>query len=83
MSLEEQERMVTYVLVGSHNMDYRGMMMDGEVMYVISGGLNGLIDFLVLTGLSTWIDDLEELEKLLPRYGEFKRRIGRYIKIAL
>ena len=83
MSLEEQERMITYVLVGSHNMDYRGMMMDGEVMYVISGGLNGLIDFLVLTGLSTWIDDLEELEKLLPRYSEFKRRIGRFIKIAL
>lgn len=30
---EERARAIAYPSVGSHNMDYRGLMMDGEVLY--------------------------------------------------
>jgi phosphatidylserine/phosphatidylglycerophosphate/cardiolipin synthase-like enzyme len=82
---EDMEKATGYLTVGSHNMDYRGMMMDGEVLYVTaSGGLiPGLRDLFVIAGISSWIDDLEELEKLIPAYSEWQRRVGRYIKYAL
>jgi hypothetical protein len=66
-------------------MDYRGMMMDGEVLYVTSGTgiMPGLRDLLVITGISTWVDDLDELEALVPAYSEWQRRVGRFIKYAL
>ena len=48
-----------YLTVGSHNMDYRGMMMDGEVLYVTSGRgiMVGFRDLLTILGISTWVDD--------------------------
>jgi phosphatidylserine/phosphatidylglycerophosphate/cardiolipin synthase-like enzyme len=82
---EDREKATGYLTVGSHNMDYRGMMMDGEVLYVTaSGGLiPGLRDLTVIAAISTWVDDLEALEKLIPAYSEWQRRVGRYIKYAL
>jgi hypothetical protein len=66
-------------------MDYRGMMMDGEVLYVTSGlgVMPGFRDLLVIAGVSTWVDDLAELEALIPAYSEWQRRVGRFIKYAL
>jgi hypothetical protein len=82
---EDVENAIGYLTVGSHNMDYRGMMMDGEVLYVTAGGglIPGLRDLTVIAAISTWVDDLEELEKLIPAYSEWQRRVGRYIKYAL
>ena len=56
---EERERAIAYLSVGSHNMDYRGLMMDGEVLYVTAarGVLPGMLDLVVLLGLSDWVDD--------------------------
>ena len=61
------------------------MMMDGEVLYVTAGSgvIAGLRDLLVIAGISTWVETLEELEKLVPAYSEWQRRVGRYIKYAL
>jgi hypothetical protein len=61
------------------------MLMDGEVSLVVSGraSLNGLFDFLALMGGSTWVDDLETLEELLPRHSRFKWRVSRAIKESL
>ena len=66
-------------------MDYRGLLMDGEVMYVTTrlGVLPGFIDLLMLAGTSTWISDLETLDELIPPYSEWQRLVGRYIKYAL
>jgi len=79
------EKAAGYLTVGSHNMDYRGMMMDGEVIYVTAG--SGIVpatrDLLVIAGVSTWVKTLEELEALVPAYSEWQRRVGRFIKYAL
>jgi phosphatidylserine/phosphatidylglycerophosphate/cardiolipin synthase-like enzyme len=85
VSPEVAEKAIGYLSVGSHNMDYRGMMMDGEVLYLTAGRgvLSGLRDLLVIVGVSTWVDDLEELEALVPAYSEWQRRVGRFIKYAL
>jgi hypothetical protein len=82
---EVQERMFAYFMVGSSNQDYRSMLMDGEVSLVVSGraSLHGLFDFLGLVGGSTWVDDLETLEELLPRHSRFKWRVSRAIKDSL
>jgi phosphatidylserine/phosphatidylglycerophosphate/cardiolipin synthase-like enzyme len=82
---EEHEKALGYLTVGSHNMDYRGMMMDGEVIYVTSGlgVMPAFRDLLVIAGVSTWVDDLDELEALVPAYSEWQRRVGRFIKYAL
>jgi hypothetical protein len=82
---EDIEKAAGYLTVGSHNMDYRGMMMDGEVIYVTAGA--GLVpggrDLFMVAGVSTWVDTLEELEALVPAYSEWQRRVGRFIKYAL
>ena len=56
---EERARAIAYLSVGSHNMDYRGLMMDGEVLYVTAsrGVLPGMLDLVVLLGLCDWVDD--------------------------
>ena len=45
--------------------------------------LPGFIDLFWLTALSTWVEDLQTLDELIPPYSEWQRRIGRYIKYAL
>jgi phosphatidylserine/phosphatidylglycerophosphate/cardiolipin synthase-like enzyme len=82
---EDVEKAAGYLTVGSHNMDYRGMMMDGEVLYVTSGSgiMVGFRDLLTILGVSTWVDELDELEALVPAYSEWQRRVGRFIKYAL
>ena len=77
--------MVYYLTVGSQNMDYRGMTMDGEVMYLGSdlGALEAIVDFIEIAALCDWVDTQEELDALLPPYGMFSRWIGRWIKIGL
>jgi hypothetical protein len=82
---EVREKMLAYFMVGSSNQDYRSMLMDGEVALVVAGrsSLNGLYDFLVLMGSATWVDDLGDLEELLPRHSRLKWRISRAIKNSL
>jgi hypothetical protein len=65
---EERESVIYYLSVGSTNMDYRGMVMDGEVQLFIGGweSLSGLIDFLLLPGLCVIIETPEDLDELLP-----------------
>jgi phosphatidylserine/phosphatidylglycerophosphate/cardiolipin synthase-like enzyme len=82
---EERARAIAYLSVGSHNMDYRGLMMDGEVLYVTAsrGVLPGMLDLLILLGLSDWVEDAHQLDALLPPYKEWQREVGRFMKYAL
>jgi hypothetical protein len=82
---KDRKHGAAYLTVGSHNMDYRGMMMDGEVIYVTAGigVIPGMRDLFVTAAVSTWVETLEELEKLVPAYSEWQRRVGRFIKYAL
>ena len=74
-----------FLTVGSHNQNYRSFIMDGEVAFVVAGfqALHGLPDFIMLSGLAKWIDTVDELEALFPRYEGLQRRIGRYIRIVV
>jgi hypothetical protein len=80
-----QERAAMFLTVGSHNQNHRSFIMDGEVAFVVSSwaALNGLPDFITLAGLSVWVDTLDELEELFPRYEGIKRRLSRWIRIVV
>lgn len=85
LSPEERDRIALFFLLGSHNQNNRSMMLDGEVALVVASwsALFGFTDFLVIAGLSEWVDSVEELERLLPRYEGLRRRISHWIRIAV
>lgn len=85
LSQEEKDEALIYLTVGSHNQDYRSMIMDGETLLVIghTWAMIAYLDFVSLIGQITWVKDVQELEKLLPRHRGFWKWLGRYLKIAL
>ncbi len=76
---------ILFYSVGSMNHDPRGMMLDGEVSYLISGSwaLWGYLDSIFLLGQVEWVNSAEELEKYLPGKSERMRRIGHWMKNLL
>ena len=82
---EEMERAMAFFTVGSTNMDYRSMVMDGEVQITLGGwnSLAGLVDFLFIAGLCEWDDTQEELDALLPPPGGMTRSMANFMKLAL
>ena len=82
---EEVNRHVGYLAGGSHNQNTRSLAQDGEVAFVAAQwqAINGLMDFIVIAGLSTWIEDLETLEELFPGYDGLARRISRWIRMMV
>ena len=82
---EFREKGMAYLTVGSANMDYRSMVMDGEVMITVTGwqAISGLLDFLILPGLTEWIDTQERLDELLPPPSGFNRKMSNLMKLML
>ena len=85
LTREQQESLFAYLVIGSHNHNYRSMIMDGEVACVVSSAdtLEALIDFFFLAGVSIWPEDLETLDTLFPEYDGWNRWLGRYLKKAM
>jgi len=85
LSPADRERIVYYLVVGSANMDYRSMFMDGEASVLMSGwsSVVSLIDFGLLVNLSVWVDDLHLLDALLPPPSAAQRRLARRARPAL
>jgi len=81
----ERGKAIIYLTVGSHNEDYRSMIMDGEALYVIghAWALVGYLDMVSLMAQTTWIENLEQLEELLPKHKGFGKWLGRFLKVAL
>ena len=81
----ERARIAIFFAIGSHNQNTRSLVLDGEVALVVGGfsALFGLPDFLIIVGLSEWIDDLDELEELFPRYEGISRRLSRLLRIVV
>jgi hypothetical protein len=79
------EHSFAYFTMGSTNLNYRSMVLDGEVEITITGWdtLSGLVDFLLIAGLSEWVEDLEHLDALLPPPGGMTRSIANLIKLLL
>ena len=84
LSPQEREELIYYFTVGSTNMDYRSMVMDGEVMVVVAGwqSLHGFMDFMLLPGLCEWLESTEELDALLPPPSGMNRAIAGFSKLA-
>jgi hypothetical protein len=84
LSPQERDELIYYLTVGSTNMDYRSMVMDGEVMVVVGGwqSLFGFMDFMLLPGLCEWVETTEELDALLPPPGGMIRAMAGFSKLA-
>lgn len=82
---QEREELVYFLSVGSVNMDYRSMVMDGEAMVLLGGwqALYGFMDFMLLPGLCEWVETPEQLDRLLPPPGGFTRSIAGLMKLSL
>ncbi len=82
---EEAQRMISYFLIGSANMDYRSMLMDGEAMVLVSGvqALSPLLDLAEIEGLSRWIETPADVDKLIPPPKSPLRWLCRWEKRAL
>jgi hypothetical protein len=85
LSPEQRDRLALYLLVGSHNQNYRSMVLDGEAAFVVAGtSINaGLIDLVSIMGQSTWVDSIDELAKLLPEPAGWKLLVTRWMKIQM
>jgi hypothetical protein len=81
----ERKRVSFYFAEGSHNMDDRGLMSDGEAMLIVSGpqASAGLVDLFYMMARTTWIDRPAELERLLPRQSSIIHRFARWIRATL
>jgi hypothetical protein len=81
----ERKRVSFYFAEGSHNMDDRGLMSDGEATLIVSGpqASAGLADLFYMMARTTWVDRPAELERLLPRQSSFISRFARWIRATL
>lgn len=82
---EERPKAIIYLTVGSQNQDYRSMIMDGETLCVVARiwAMVAYLDFVSIMAQTTWIDNVDQLNELLPRHGGFWKWLGRFIKNAL
>jgi phosphatidylserine/phosphatidylglycerophosphate/cardiolipin synthase-like enzyme len=81
----ERKRVSFYFAEGSHNMDDRGLVSDGEATLIVSGpqAAAGLVDLFYMMARTTWIDRPAELEQLLPRRSPFIHVFARWIRATL
>jgi len=81
----QRKRVSFYFTEGSHNMDDRGLVSDGEATLIVSGpqASVGLVDLFYMMARTTWIDRPAELEQLLPRQSSIIHRFAHWIRAAL
>jgi len=55
---------------------------DGEVLQVTAGAwaMWAVADMWALAGSTTWLESQEELDRLLPPYKEWQRRVARWVR---
>jgi hypothetical protein len=72
---------VLYFMAGSINKNVRSMVLDAEVMGVISGPwvMESFLDLLILSSSVTWVESLGDVERLLPPYNMPQRLLGRWL----
>jgi len=81
----ERRRVSFYFAEGSHNMDDRGLVSDGEATLIVSGpqASAGLVDLFYMMARTTWIDRPAELGELLPRRASIIHRFADWIRAVL
>lgn len=78
--LGEGER-ILYFLTGSSNKNVRSMALDGEVVVSVAGAwaLQAYLDFVVLSGGTSWVRGVEDVEALLPEFTGLQRFFARWL----
>jgi len=81
----ERKQSMAFFTVGSTNMNYRSMYLDGEVQITMTGWntMSGLVDFFILAGLCQWPTTQAELDALLPPPGGMTRSMARLLRNLL
>jgi hypothetical protein len=79
----EKEKAAWFLLVGSHNQNFRSAMLDGEVVVTVAGreSFIGLADFMLVLGLSQWIENPEDLNPHFPSQSGFMKGVGYWAHI--
>ncbi|HEX7976957.1 MAG TPA: hypothetical protein VF461_00035 [Gemmatimonadaceae bacterium] len=85
LSEAERKRVSFYFAEGSHNMDDRGLVSDGEATLIVSGpqASAGLVDLFYMMARTTWIDQPAELERLLPSRPGIIHRFAYWLRAVL
>ena len=81
----ERKRVSFYFAEGSHNMDQRGLMSDGEATLIVSGpqASAGLVDLFYVMARTTWIEREGELDRLLPPRSRLVHWFARRMRATL
>ncbi len=82
-SPEERERQVSYLIVGSHNMDMRSFFLDGEAIGIVAGAgaLLAVGDLLVLSTVEVeWVDGPKDIDDNFPYVGDTKAAAARELE---
>ena len=76
------DRVFYLATIGSHNQDRRSMLLDGEVLEVVSGSgaLTMAIDFVFLVSTATWPETAAELDGHFTPTSSTTKRLFRWIK---
>jgi hypothetical protein len=76
----ERQGSVVYLTTGSANQDERSRTDNGEVLCVVAGdgGFTALLDFVYLVASGTWVDTVEQLDRLVPPAHGLERWLARW-----
>ncbi len=81
----ERDSAILFLTVGSQNKDTRGLFLDGETNFVVSGSwaLQAYTEMFYFFGVTTWVTTQEEFRSFFPPYSERQRRFGYRIRKAI
>ena len=81
----QRDSAILFLTVGSQNKDTRGLFLDGETNYVVSGAwaLQAYTEMFYFFGVTTWVETQEQFKSLFPSYSERQRRFGYRIRKAI
>lgn len=79
-----RERVIFYTVVGSQNQNYRSMVADAEVAFVVAKWPSVIpyLDAIALIGQSHWVESQGEIDRLLPPVGPVKVRLTHWARLV-
>lgn len=80
----ERERVVFYTMMGSQNQNYRSMVMDAEVAFLVADWPSVIpyLDAIALVGQSHWLAAPDDLHAHLPPLGTFVSLMAHWGRLA-
>lgn len=84
LTAAQREKTQFYTIMGSQNQNYRSMVMDAEVAFVVSNwpSIIPYLDAISLIGQSRWLERPDEVDALLPPMGGFITAFSHWGRLA-